>query len=118
VVDIYATLLRHFTGNEALTNKKLGAYSINSINRIMFGLEDEGVAFGRCNTSGNFNVRGIMDRRVVKDEEINKIISGFEQVTGYLRKEVLSRDFDFVYTTRSGEKYFWLPLEKMYSCGE
>lgn len=116
IVDIYATLLRHFTGNEQLNNKELESYSINAINRIMFGLGDEGVSMEGCEV-GNFNLRNILDSRKVSDDTINDIHEDFDEVIEYLKRNVLSRDFEFVYTTRSGDKYYWLPLDKMYSCG-
>ena len=113
VVDVYASLYGFFTGE---TNREiLAEKTISEITSLMFGMQNEGL---QCPPSAeyycNLQLNDILDETAISDVEIERLMTHFREVANRLENEVLSSDNEFVFRSRTGQNYYWVPLVDIY----
>ena len=113
IVDVYASLYGFFTGE---TNREvLVEKTISEITSLMFGMRNEGL---NCPPTAeyycNLQLKDVLDETAISDTEIERLMTHFRDVANRLENEVLSSDNEFVFRSRTGQNYYWVPLVDIY----
>ena len=60
------------------------------------------------------NLGNILDEDLTTEAEVEELRRNFEDIVLNLESTVLAADYPFVYKTKAGDYYYWIPLEDMY----
>lgn len=112
LVAIYKALIREFTGDSNLSDRKLEGFTPRDVARLIQGLNTEGVSFDYL---PNVSLESILDEKSVPNSLIDRQLDRFTNIRLDLEEEVFGPDYEFKFQSSDGAtNYYWVPIEKVF----
>lgn len=109
--NVFKELIHAFTGNYSTPDEEIGKMSIESFQKLMHGIRDEGL---RLEGKQNFLLSNILDESVMSNQKVNDIIT---TIVGKLnRLENIARqgkNYEFSFSSED-DTYFWITLDESF----
>jgi len=110
--EIYISLIEQFAAQEYRDKRRAEDMTHQEVMKIMQGIEKEGL---ELDVNLNVRIGSIRNEREVPNEEIDRLIQRFNDVSAGL-EFVLKRgkNYDFCFESDNNNRYYWLKLDQVF----